>query len=275
MNSIVSTAWLSKNFNDPDLVILDASLESNVANLEVKYPNIQIKGARFFDFKNVFVDGNSPLPNMLPTAAVFEKECRKLGINTSSKIVVYDNVGVYASPRVWWMFKAMGHEYIAVLDGGLTDWKENNLDCETIGQAKVKLGNLKATFKPGLVRNSLQILENITLKKEIVMDARSTERFKGMLPETREHLKSGHIPNSLSLPFLEVLNEGKFLTKEELLVVFHKFNLKNNDLIFTCGSGITACILQLAAEIIGVTNTSIYDGSWTDWGQVEGYPIEK
>ncbi len=275
MNSLVSTAWLSKNFKDPDLVILDASLESNVANLEVNYPNIQIKGARFFDFKNVFVDENSDLPNMLPSPTVFEKECRKLGINTSSKIVVYDNVGVYASPRVWWMFKAMGHDSIAVLDGGLTNWKNNNLDCEPIGQAKVKFGNFKVNFKPELVRNSLQILENLDKEKEIVLDARSTQRFKGLIPETRENLKSGHIPNSFNLPFLEVLNDGTFQSKEELILVFDKFNIKDKDLIFTCGSGITACILQLASEIIGHTNTSIYDGSWTDWGQIDGFPIEK
>jgi thiosulfate/3-mercaptopyruvate sulfurtransferase len=275
MKPIVSTAWLSKNLNDPALVILDASLESNVANLKVEYPDIQIKGTRFFDFKNVFVDKNSHLPNMLPTATVFEKECRKLGINTDSKIIVYDNVGVYASPRVWWMFKAMGHDSIAVLDGGLTKWKDNNLDCEPKKQTKVSPGDFKANYQPELVRNSLQILENITRKNEVVIDSRSTKRFEGTIPETREHLKSGHIPNSLNLPFLEVLNDGKFLTKEKLTLVFNNFNIKDKDLIFTCGSGITACILQLASEIIGCTNTSIYDGSWTDWGQIEGYPIEK
>ncbi len=275
MKPLVSTAWLSKNFNDPALVILDASLESNVANLKVEYPEIQIKGTRFFDMKGVFSDPETTLPNMLPTAAIFERECRKLGINTNSKIVVYDNVGVYASPRVWWMFKAMGHDSIAVLDGGLTDWKNNNLDCEPKKQIKVEQGNFKAIFQPELVRSSLQILENITLNDEIVMDARSKERFKGTLPETREHLKSGHIPNSFNLPFLELLNDGKFLPKEELALVFDTFNIKDKDLVFTCGSGITACILQLAAKIIGFNNTSIYDGSWTDWGQIEGYPIEK
>ena len=275
MQPLVSTAWLSKNFKDPDLVILDTSLESNVASLEIKYPDLQIKGARFFDFKNVFADKNSPLPNMLPTATFFEKECRKLGINTTSKIIVYDNVGVYASPRVWWMFKAMGHASIAVLDGGLTDWKDKNLDCEPKEHPKVKAGDFLANFQPELVRNSLQILENISLKNEIVIDARSNDRFKGLIPESRENLKSGHIPNSLNLPFLEVLQQGKFRSRAELLLVFKKLLLKEKDLVFTCGSGITACILQLSAEIIGITNTSIYDGSWTDWGQKQGFPIEK
>lgn len=275
MQSLVSTAWLSENFNNPDLVILDASLESNVANLEVKYPELQIKGARFFDFKNVFADKNSPLPNMLPTTETFEKECRKLGINTSSKIVVYDNVGVYASPRVWWMFKAMGHNSIAVLDGGLTDWKDKNLECEPKKQSKLKAGNFIANFQSNLVKDSFQILENISLKKEVVIDARSKDRFIGLIPETRENLKSGHIPNSLNLPFLEVLDQRKFRSKEELQLIFKKLPLKEKDLVFTCGSGITACILQLAIEITGITNTSIYDGSWTDWGQLEDFPIEK
>lgn len=275
MQSLVSTAWLYENFNNPDLVILDASLESNVANLEVKYPELQIKGARFFDFKNVFADKNSPLPNMLPTAELFEKECRKLGINTTSEIVVYDNVGVYASPRVWWMFKAMGQNSIAVLDGGLTDWKDKNLECEPKKQSKLKAGNFIANFQSNLVKDSFQILENISLKKEIVIDARSKDRFMGLIPETRENLKSGHIPNSLNLPFLEVLDQRKFRSKEELQLIFKKLPLKEKGLVFTCGSGITACILQLAIEITGITNTSIYDGSWTDWGQLEEFPIEK
>ena len=275
MKPLVSSSWLSKNFNDPALVILDASLESNVANLKVEYPEIQIKGTRFFDMKGVFSDLETTLPNMLPTAAIFERECRKLGINTNSKIVVYDNVGVYASPRVWWMFKAMGHDSISVLDGGLTEWKNNNFDYELKKQTKVAPGNFKANYQPELVRSSLQILENITRDNEVVIDARSTKRFEGTIPETREHLKSGHIPKSLNLPFLELLNDGKFLPKEELALVFDTFNIKDKDLVFTCGSGITACILQLAAKIIGFNNTSIYDGSWTDWGQIKGFPIEK
>jgi len=275
MKSIVSVSWLSKNVNNPNLVILDASPESNASNLEVQFPGIQIKGARYFDFKKIIVNKESDLPNMLPSTELFEQEVRKLGVNSNSKIVVYDNLGVYASPRVWWMFKIMGHNSVAVLDGGLTEWKNHNFKCESIQQFKVAKGNFQATFHPELIRSSQQILENISSKNEVVIDARSKNRFEGAVPETRENLKRGHIPMSINLPFLEALKEGKFLSKEEILQKCSGFLLENKPMVFTCGSGITACILLLAANKIGYNNTSIYDGSWTEWGQLENVPIEK
>ena len=275
MNPLVSVDWLSENLNAQNLVILDVSLESNVANIEVVFPGIQIKGARYFDLKGSFSDLENPLPNTLAHPEDFALACRKLGINNNSTIVVYDNLGIYASPRVWWMFKSMGHENIAVLDGGLPEWKNKNYPTEPIQSQEITEGNFKAFFNPSLQKTANQILENIALKEAIVIDARSNNRFCGLVPETRENLKSGHIPNSVNLPFLEVLKDGKFVSSEEISSIFKKLNIENSPHIYTCGSGLTACILILASEIISKKDHFLYDGSWTEWGQLESVPIAK
>ncbi len=275
MNPLVSVTWLSEQLNNPNLVILDVSLETNVANIEVEHPNIQIKGARYFDLKGTFSDLDNSLPNTLPSPEYFEKEARNLGINNNSIIVVYDNLGIYASPRVWWMFNAMGHKNIAVLNGGLPLWIKNNYPAEPLQQHKIVKGNITVNYNPNLQKSASQILENISKKEAIVLDARSEGRFCGQIPETRENLKSGHIPSSVNLPFLEVLDNGIYLPKEEIKTIFHKLEITNKPLIYTCGSGLTACILILAAELISEKNNYLYDGSWTEWGQLEGVPIQK
>ena len=273
MNPLVSVSWLSQNLNAPNLVVLDVSLESNIANIKVEFPGIQIKGARYFDLKRNFSDLESRLPNTLPNPKYFSLACRNLGINNNSTIVVYDNIGIYASPRVWWMFKSMGHKNIAVLDGGLPSWKNKNYPTESIQNRVLPEGDFKAKFNPNLLKKSFKILENITSKEAILVDARSNGRFCGLIPETRKNLKSGHIPNAINLPFLEVLKDGKFLSPNEISAIFKKLKIDNQPKIFTCGSGLTACVLILAAALISENNHFLYDGSWTEWGQLEGVPI--
>lgn len=275
MNPLVSVNWLSQNLNEPNLVILDVSLESNIANIKVEFPGIQIKGARYLDLKRNFSDLESRLPNTLPNPKYFSLACRNLGINNNSLIVVYDNIGIYASPRVWWIFKSMGHKNIAVLDGGLPSWKNKNYPTESIQNRVVPEGNFKAIFNLNLQKKAFQILENIVSKEAILVDARSNERFCGLIPETRKNLKSGHIPHAINLPFLEVLRDGKFLSPNEISTIFKKLKIDKRPKIFTCGSGLTACILILASTLISEDNHFLYDGSWSEWGQLEGVPIFK
>jgi len=208
MNQIVSIAWLFENIENPNLVILDASPSENKSNLIPEFTQIQIKGALQFDMEKVFLDKENPIPNMMPNEKVFEEECRKLGIKNDSFVVVYDNLGVYTSPRVWWMFKAMGHQEIAVLDGGLSAWKNANLPTEPIGNTKTVSGNFKAKYQSDLVVDSADLLENIESKKMLVVDARSAERFSGLIPEPRENMSGGHIPNSINLPFENETKRG-------------------------------------------------------------------
>jgi thiosulfate/3-mercaptopyruvate sulfurtransferase len=270
---LVTSTWLNINFDNPNLIILDASLKENQSSLKTDLANLQIKEARFFDIKVTFSDTNSVFPNTLPSPEKFEIEAQKLGINKDSAIVIYDHLGIYSSPRAWWMFKTMGHENVVVLDGGLPDWMKEGFSIEEKkSNPTYAKGNFKAQFIPAFIKNKEQILKNIQTEKSLLIDARAENRFYGIGDEPRLGLRSGHIPGSINIPYTQLLQDGKFLSKEALLKILP---LSDKPLLFTCGSGVTACIDLLAYELISKNSKSVYDGSWTEWGQLENLPIEK
>ncbi|SEK75408.1 thiosulfate/3-mercaptopyruvate sulfurtransferase [Aquimarina amphilecti] len=272
---IVSVDWLSKNLEHPDLIILDASIKKVTSSKEIVNQDLQIPGARFFDIKKSFSDQDSLLPNMLPSKDIFEKNCRELGVNVDSKIVIYDTIGIYSSPRAWWMFTVMGHTAVAVLDGGYPEWMKNKLPTENKETTGIyPLGNIKINDRSKCTVDAQNILFEMNNTNSIILDARSYGRYKGIDPEPRTDLTGGHIPNSLSLPYTRVLHNTKMLSTEKLIAIFLDFDIENKKLIFSCGSGITACIILLAAKLAGYTNLFIYDGSWSEWGQLDGVPIE-
>ncbi|MGB5244437.1 MAG: rhodanese-like domain-containing protein [Lutimonas sp.] len=272
---IVTVEWLHENLKNPDLIILNASQPENMNAENKNLFELQIPGSRWVDLKNQFSDINSSFPNTFPNVQIFETAAQALGITNKSKIVVYDNLGAYTSPRIWWMFKAMGHHDVAVLDGGLPEWIKHSFEVEPFEVKTYAKGNFRADFNFDEVKETKDILAQIELKKELIVDARSEGRFKGNAPEPREGLSSGHIPGSVNLPYTEVLKEGKFKPKEELQHLFEKLNPENNPMIFSCGSGVTACILYLANEIASKVKKSVYDGSWTEWAHGDDRPINK
>lgn len=264
---IVSTDWLYAHLDATNLVILNGTIPK-VINADFSQETQQIPNTRFFDLKKVFSVQNAPFPNTMLDVKAFTQEAQKLGIQHDSAIVVYDELGIYASPRVWLMFKAMGFDNIAVLDGGFPVWKEENRVCETKKVADVNCGNFQGNDQLKLFRDYTGMLQEVENSSSLIFDARSEARFTGKVPEPREGLRSGQIPNSKNLPYTELLHEHQFKSKVELKAIFDSFQPEEKQLIFSCGTGITACILALAAEYAGYKNYAVYDGSWTEWGSV-------
>lgn len=266
-NPIVSVKWLHENLNAPNLVILDASMKK-ATEPDADLALIQIPNARFLDIKNVFSDLDDPFPNAVPSEIQFNRETQNIGINNDSAIVVYDDKGIYSSARVWWLLKAFGHKNIAVLDGGLPEWLKANFKTESKIKHHFEKGDFKGKYNQKHFKFFDDIQQSIKDENELILDARSSERFQGLVEEPRAGLRSGHIPNSQSLPYSKIKDGNKLKPKDELISIFDTFDIKDRNLIFSCGSGITACILALGADIAGYKNLSVYDGSWTEYGSL-------
>lgn len=267
MKEIVSAKWLHQRLQQPKLVVLEAYLTPKANKNPLTQPFYTIPHTQLFDLSNVFLDKSSTYPNTLPQPKIFEAECRKLGIAKNSKIVIFDRDDIYGSPRVWWLFKIMGRQKVSVLNGALPNWVAKGYPTVTQYSQAQGYGNFKAHYQKDLLVGFAQISLNTNKQSFLLVDARAKGRFNGTLKEPREDLKSGHIKNWVNLPYKDLLVHGKYKPKRQLMALFKEKCGSNTALVFSCGSGITACIVLLASRLVFSISLKLFDGSWTEWAQ--------
>ena len=274
--ALVSTEWLAANLMNPRVRVLDATWHMPQLQRDPRreFEDAHIPGAAFFDI-DAISDRSSPLPHMLPAAAQFARQVGALGISNADLVVVYDVRGVISAARVWWTFRAFGHDRVAVLDGGFRKWRAEARAVES-GAATAAPRRFTARLRRTLVRDLGQMRRNMESRREQTLDARSRGRFAGTEPEPRAGLRGGHIPGSLNLPYDMLYRpDATLLPPDGLRQAFAAAGVDpGKPVATTCGSGVTASVLALGLHLIGHKKVAVYDGSWTEWASRSDTPVE-
>jgi thiosulfate/3-mercaptopyruvate sulfurtransferase len=275
--TLVSTRWLADHLADPDLRIIDASwyLPDMGRNARAEYDAAHIPGARFVDIDDLS-DNRSPLPHMAPPVEKFMSRMRGMGIGDGHQVVVYDGMGIFSAPRVWWLFRLMGKTDVAVLDGGFPKWRAEGHPVEDLPPV-TRDRHITVQRQAHLVKDVSQVAAAAKLGDWQIVDARSAPRFRGEVPEPRPGLRAGHIPGSVNLPYANLLNpDGTMKSDAGLRAALAEAGVDlDKPVITTCGSGVTAAIISLALERLGHRRHALYDGSWSEWGMYPDLAVEK
>lgn len=274
---LVSTDWLADRLGDTSIVPIDATwhMPDTGRSASGEYQESHIAGAVFFDIDEI-ADTQSDLPHTFPNTHVFQSAVRALGISNDDTLIVYDNSPSKTAARTWWMFRAMGHDKVYMLDGGFQKWTAEGRETTSENTSREE-SYFVASYRPELFRDTNGLVNNISSKQEQVVDARAAGRFDGSMPEPRAGLRGGHIPGAQSLPFLNLYNEDNTLKGSKDLkeaIAAAGVDLEQ-PIVTSCGSGVTACNLALAFALLGKWDVAVYDGSWTEWGGNPRLPIER
>jgi thiosulfate/3-mercaptopyruvate sulfurtransferase len=274
---LVSTEWLATHGASDDVYLLDVSVENVVGKEPIRYDTlITLPNSYKVCVDQDLSDTESQGIHVFPKAEQVARVAQRIGFSTTSTLVLYDDQGIYSAPRAWWIFKSFGFEKVFILDGGLPKWIDEHRPTESAHNPPTVTGNsLTLSRETSAVTSVGQLLENIKTGAEQVIDVRSADRFFGRVPEPRPGLRSGHIPGSCNLPFLAVLDGLTYKSASELSELFEEQGFSQEQtFIFSCGSGMTACIVLVAAIIAGYDKVRLYDGSWAEWGADDSLPIE-
>ena len=265
MEALVSTEWLARNLDEPDIAIVDSSafLPTDGRNPNTEFLDAHIPGARFLDINQV-ADRSNPAPHMLPSAADFGQAMTMLGVGRDDRIIVYDNSPLRTAARGWFMFRHFGAERVAILDGGLQKWRAEGRPIES-GEARPRQANFGAHERDGEVVTKKEIMAGPGAP---ILDARGKARFEGSEADPRPNVSAGHIPGAKNLPFASLYrDDGTLKSDEELRAAFEQLQIDPEEpFIASCGSGVTANSLIFAAHRVGGRRGRLYDGSWSEWG---------
>ncbi len=268
MDSLVSTQWLAGELGAPDLRVIDATLflPDHGRDAREEFETEHIPGAVFMDLREL-ADSEHPVPGMLPPEHKFASRMQSLGLGDGNRFVIYDNSPLHSSARAWWMLKAFGAHYVAILDGGMAKWKAEGRPTEG-GRTQVRHGHFTPMLDSSIVADKAQVRETIERRDQELVDARSADRFAGEDPKAPPGVAPGHIPGSRNIPQALFFNaDNSWKQGDALRQAFDEAGVDlHKPLVATCGSGVTACVLLFGAHLLGKTDMKLYDGSWSEWG---------